>query len=169
VGAGQTVAWIKEQRTTYLNFEARCRTVAQPCCRLSCQRLGEFIGVPCQRRWHYWAEDNIRIMLENLRGEDSITKPCRKEGIAQSLYYSKCCSAPTLCCWIIKTEVRLDGSRQPSSGTATCLFRTSPWGTLRLPEITVLWPTPHTERKRRKTGEVLAVVPVTCEPVSVLL
>jgi transposase-like protein len=29
-----------------------------------------------------------RIVLEGLRGEDSIAELCRKEGIAQSLYYT---------------------------------------------------------------------------------
>ncbi len=29
----------------------------------------------------------IRIVLEGLRGDDSIAELCRKEGIAQSLYY----------------------------------------------------------------------------------
>ena len=29
----------------------------------------------------------IRIVLEGLRGEDSIAELCRKEGIAQTLYY----------------------------------------------------------------------------------
>ncbi len=36
----------------------------------------------------YSAEDNIRIVLEGLRGEDSIAELCRHGGIAQSLYYS---------------------------------------------------------------------------------
>ena len=39
-------------------------------------------------RKHYSAEDKIRIVLDGLRGEDSIAELCRKEGIAQSLYYS---------------------------------------------------------------------------------
>jgi len=34
------------------------------------------------------SEDKIRIVLEGLRGEDSIAELCRREGIAQSLYYS---------------------------------------------------------------------------------
>ena len=34
------------------------------------------------------AEDKIRIVLDGLRGEDSIAELCRKEGIAQSLYYT---------------------------------------------------------------------------------
>jgi transposase len=34
------------------------------------------------------AEEKIRIVLAGLRGEDSIAELCRKEGIAQSLYYS---------------------------------------------------------------------------------
>ncbi|WP_422062356.1 IS3 family transposase [Sphingopyxis sp.] len=39
-------------------------------------------------RRHFSAEDKIRIVLEGLRGEDSIAELCRKEGIAQSLYYT---------------------------------------------------------------------------------
>jgi transposase len=38
-------------------------------------------------RKHYSAEDKIRIVLEGLRGEDSIAELCRREGIAQSMYY----------------------------------------------------------------------------------
>src|ERR1700693_2135417 len=38
-------------------------------------------------RKHYSAEDKIRIVLEGLRGEDSIAELCRREGIAQNLYY----------------------------------------------------------------------------------
>ena len=34
------------------------------------------------------AEEKIRIVLAGLRGEDSIAELCRREGIAQSLYYS---------------------------------------------------------------------------------
>ena len=33
------------------------------------------------------AEEKIRIVLEGLRGEDSIAELCRKEGINQNLYY----------------------------------------------------------------------------------
>ena len=39
-------------------------------------------------RKHYTAEDKIRIVLDGLRGEDSIAALCRREGIAESLYYS---------------------------------------------------------------------------------
>jgi transposase len=35
-----------------------------------------------------FSEDKIRIVLDGLRGEDSIAELCRKEGIAQSLYYT---------------------------------------------------------------------------------
>ena len=35
--------------------------------------------------WHFSAEDKIRIVLEGLRGDDSIAELCRKEGIAQRL------------------------------------------------------------------------------------
>ena len=39
-------------------------------------------------RKQYSAEEKIRIVLEGLRGEDSIAALCRREGIAESLYYS---------------------------------------------------------------------------------
>ena len=39
-------------------------------------------------RRHFCAEDKIRIVLDGLRGDDSIAELCRREGIAQSLYYT---------------------------------------------------------------------------------
>src|SRR5262245_33634007 len=38
-------------------------------------------------RRHFSAEDKIRIVLEGLRGENSIAELCRREGIVQNLYY----------------------------------------------------------------------------------
>jgi transposase len=38
-------------------------------------------------RKRYSAEEKIRIVLEGLRGEDSIAELCRREGISQNLYY----------------------------------------------------------------------------------
>ena len=38
-------------------------------------------------RKQYGAEAKIRIVLEGLRGEDSIAELCRREGIAQGVYY----------------------------------------------------------------------------------
>ena len=38
-------------------------------------------------RRHHSAEEKIRIVLEGLRGEDSIAELCRKEAINQNLYY----------------------------------------------------------------------------------
>jgi len=38
-------------------------------------------------RRQYSAEEKIRIVLEGLRGEDSIAELCRREGINQNLYY----------------------------------------------------------------------------------
>lgn len=35
----------------------------------------------------YSAEDKIRIVLDGLRGEMSIAELCRREGIAESVYY----------------------------------------------------------------------------------
>ena len=39
-------------------------------------------------RKHHSAEDKIRIVLEGLRGEDSIAALCRREAIAESLNYA---------------------------------------------------------------------------------
>ena len=39
-------------------------------------------------RKQYSAEENIRIVLDGLRGKWSIAELCRREGIAESLYYS---------------------------------------------------------------------------------
>ena len=36
----------------------------------------------------YSSEEKIRIVLEGLRGEESIATLCRREGIADSLYYN---------------------------------------------------------------------------------
>ena len=38
-------------------------------------------------RKHYSAEEKIRIVLEGLRGEDSIAELCRREGINANVYY----------------------------------------------------------------------------------
>ena len=39
-------------------------------------------------RQTYSAEEKIRIVLAGLRGEESISALCRREGISESLYYS---------------------------------------------------------------------------------
>ena len=39
-------------------------------------------------RKHYGAEEKIRIVLDGLRGEEPIAALCRREGIAESLYYN---------------------------------------------------------------------------------
>src|SRR6478752_4433318 len=38
-------------------------------------------------RRRFSAEEKIRIVLDGLRGEDSIAELCRREGIVQNLYY----------------------------------------------------------------------------------
>jgi len=39
-------------------------------------------------RRQYSAEEKIRVVLDGLRGEESIAALCRREGIAESLYYN---------------------------------------------------------------------------------
>ena len=38
-------------------------------------------------RKHYSSEEKIRIVLDGLRGEDSIAELCRCEGLSQGIYY----------------------------------------------------------------------------------
>jgi len=38
-------------------------------------------------RKRYSAEEKIRIVLDGLRGEETIAELCRREGIVQSIYY----------------------------------------------------------------------------------
>ena len=38
-------------------------------------------------RRQFSSEEKIRVVLEGLRGEDSIAELCRREGIAASMYY----------------------------------------------------------------------------------
>lgn len=45
-------------------------------------------GIKRKTRKHYSSEEKIRIVLAGLRGEESIAALCRREGIAESLYYS---------------------------------------------------------------------------------
>ena len=45
-------------------------------------------GIKRKTRKHYSAEEKIRIVLAGLRGEESLAGLCRREGIAESLYYA---------------------------------------------------------------------------------
>ena len=45
-------------------------------------------GYPSQDPSSASTEEKIRIVLEGLRGEESIASLCRRGGIADSLYYS---------------------------------------------------------------------------------
>src|SRR5438477_11164980 len=45
-------------------------------------------GIRRATRKRYSAEEKMRIVLDGLRGEYSIAELCRREGIAEGLYYS---------------------------------------------------------------------------------
>jgi transposase len=51
--------------------------------------LGEKIvkDIKRARRKHYSSGDKIRIVLDGLRGEDSIAELCRHEDISHGIYY----------------------------------------------------------------------------------
>ncbi len=57
-------------------------------------------------RKRHSAEEKIRIVLEGLRGEESIAELCRREGIATSLYY----------CW---SKEFLEAGKRRLAGDAT--------------------------------------------------
>jgi transposase len=38
-------------------------------------------------RWHYSAEEKVRLILKGLMGNDSVSELCQKEGINQTLFY----------------------------------------------------------------------------------
>ena len=49
------------------------------------QHVREIRQATCKQ---YSAEEKIRIVLAGLRGEHSIAELCRREGLAESLYYA---------------------------------------------------------------------------------
>ena len=75
-------------------------------------------------RRHFSAEEKIRVVLDGLRGEDSIAELCRREGIVQNLYYR----------WskdfLEAGKKRLAGDtargRRPRTRSRTCGVRHSP-------------------------------------------
>jgi transposase len=64
-------------------------------------------------RKHYSAEEKIRIVLDGLRGESSIAELCRREGIAEGLYYScrRSSSKPENVGWRATRHVRPPAAR----------------------------------------------------------
>ena len=70
-------------------------------------------------RRKFSAEEKIRIVLDGLRGESSISELCRREGIAESQYYN----------WSKdfmeagKKRLAGDTARQATSSEVTCLKR----------------------------------------------
>ena len=47
-----------------------------------------FKDIKRKTRKQFSAEEKIRIVLDGLRGEESIAELCRQEDIAQGLYYT---------------------------------------------------------------------------------
>lgn len=71
-------------------------------------------------RKHYSAEDKTRIALDGIRDEYSIATLCRREGIAESLYYS--CSKE----FLEAGKKRLAGDtavRQPVTRLRNCVVK----------------------------------------------
>ena len=52
------------------------------------RRRERFGDIRRKTRKQYTAEEKIRIVVSGLRGEESVAALCRREGIAEGLYYS---------------------------------------------------------------------------------
>ena len=65
-------------------------------------------GIRRATRKQYSAEEKIRIVLDGLRGEVTIAELCRREGIAEGLYYSwsKESSKPASADWLVTRPER---------------------------------------------------------------
>src|SRR5271165_4230071 len=74
-------------------------------------------------RRQFSAEEKIRIVLEGLRGEDSIAELCRREGIVQNLYYrwSKTFSKPAR-----RGSLAIRRERRPRTRSRTFAARPAP-------------------------------------------
>lgn len=68
----------------YNNLQER-REAMEPKAKQSQESVVREIKRNTRRKFS--SEEKIRIILEGLRGEDSIANICRKEGIAPSIYY----------------------------------------------------------------------------------
>jgi hypothetical protein len=84
-GALSSSSFLKDSSSDWRSFRGACH-LKKPPVKAPAEAVGK--DIRRQTRRHFSAEDNIRIVLDGLRGEDSIAELCRKEGIAQSLYYT---------------------------------------------------------------------------------
>jgi transposase len=82
---------------SWLNWEGRISGSSQPFKGAKTRQKSGTRKAPAEKvikdirratRRQYSAEERIRIVLEGLRGEESIAALCRREGIAESLYYN---------------------------------------------------------------------------------
>ena len=64
---------------------AKTRQTSGPRTKLSAEAALRDIRRATRRRFS--AEEKFRVVLEGLRGEDSVAELCRREGIATSMYY----------------------------------------------------------------------------------
>src|ERR687883_113462 len=97
-------------------------------------------------RKQYSAEEKIRVVLEGLRGEESIAALCRREGIAESLY----------CAW--SKEFLEAGKRRLAGDTARGVparweVGKSPMGGAKAPAGP-----PHPAPPRHPAGDLLPLV-----------
>ena len=101
------------------------------------------------------AEEKIQIVVSGLRGEDSIAELCRREGIAESLYYS----------WskefLEAGKKRLSGdtARQASSGEVKDLRR-------EMHDLKEALAEQVLENRLLKKGELYRKVPKSLDPLS---
>lgn len=102
-------------------------------------------------RRQYSGEEKIRIVLEGLRGEESIAELCRREGISQSVYYrwskefleAGKQSLPTAVSWARKSCGRMTyGAPMPALAMTPGLILArlaSCWVMPVLPPLSAIW------------------------------
>ena len=86
VSAFETVGWFSRREDFWIMVAARSEDERKSGRRNS-RRKTPIRDIRRATRRHFSAEEKIRVVLEGLRGEESIAELCRREGMASSMYY----------------------------------------------------------------------------------
>ncbi len=87
LGGSDDLVWIGGPCERFGIFVGFCDEAVDGCLEIN-KGMKVVRDIRRATRKQYSAEEKIRIVLEGLRGEDSISELCRREGINQNLYYS---------------------------------------------------------------------------------
>jgi transposase-like protein len=87
--AGALTAPQMARRCAPRGYRQAPQSTAHPPLHQACaaSRVSGVLDLTGATRKHHSAEDKIRVVLEELRGEENIAALCRREAIAERLYY----------------------------------------------------------------------------------